>query len=426
MTATPLSILHLDMDAFYVAVEVQRDPTLAGRPVVVGGTGTRGVVASASYEARAFGVRSAMPTSRARRLCPDAVFLHGDHTRYGQVSAAVHRILRDVTPVVEPIALDEAFLDVSGSHRLLGDGPAIAAQLRRRVADDLGLTCSVGVATKKLLAKLASKAAKPRPRPGGVEPGPGVVVVEPDRELAFLHPHAVEALWGVGPRTLERLSRLGVETVGDLAALPEASLVAVLGAAHGAHLAALARGEDDRPVVAERAPKSIGHEETFARDLFDRRDVEVELVRLCDAVAARLRAHGLAGRTVTLKVRYGDFRTISRATTVPVPVDSGPAVLGAVRNLLADPAVDPGLGIRLLGVAVSGLGTGGARQLSFDEVDDAAWSLADRAVDEIRARYGADAIGPASVRGRAAPGRDLWGPAEGGAAAGAGDGPQRP
>jgi DNA polymerase-4 len=390
-----LPILHVDMDSFYVSVEVLRDPTLAGRPVVVGGTGRRGVVASASYEARVYGIRSAMPTARARHLCPEAVFIQGDHAQYRRVSAEIHRILSEITPIVEPIALDEAFLDVRGARRLFGDGPEIARLIRPRILDRTGLHCSVGVAANKLLAKLASEAAKPRVGRRGIEPGVGVVVIEREREIAFLHGHPVQALWGVGPTTLRRLERLGVRIVGDVARLPAATLEAAVGVAHGRHLAALARGEDDRPVEADRPPKSIGHEETFPDDVTDRRQLEVIVVRLADAVATRLRAHGVIGHTVTLKLRYGDFRTITRSTTLGAPVDDAVSISAAARGLLA--ALDVAAGIRLAGVAVSRLESNRERQLSLDE-REAGWTAASDAVDAIRARFGDDAIGPASVR----------------------------
>lgn len=431
VAAAARSILHVDMDAFFVACEVRRDPSLAGRPVVVGGAGERGVVAAASYEARRYGVHSAMPSVRARRLCPQAIFLHGDHRYYGEVSRQVRAILDDYTPLVEPIALDEAFCDVTGVARVHGTGEAIAHALRRRVGDELGLSCSVGVATTKLLAKLASEAAKPRARPEGVVAGRGVVVVAPGAELAFLHPHPVEALWGVGPATLARLARLGVTTVGELAALPLAAVVGALGASHGRHLHGLASGVDDRPVEPDRPLKSVGHEETFAVDLYDHDRLAAELARLVDSTASRLRAAGHAARTVTLKLRFGDFHTITRSHTLGDAVDTAIDIGDAARALLA--SVDVSAGVRLLGVSVSGLTVGATRQLSFGfddapaAVAPAAWDAATRAVDEVRRRFGHEAIVPAALAGPggvrvARPGEQAWGPGDG---APPGDGPGR-
>lgn len=409
------SILHLDMDAFYVAVEQLDDPTLAGRPVVVGGAGARGVVAAASYEARAYGIHSAMPSTRARRLCPSALFIPGRHGRYGEVSRTVMDVLCSVTPLVEPLSLDEAFLDVSGSRRLFGDGPAIAHLLRARVKDELGLDCSVGVAPRKLTAKLASEAAKPTPSPTGPIPGRGVVVVERAGELAFLHALPVGALWGVGPATRRRLDRFAVRTVGDLAAIPEATLVSALGAANGRHLHALAWARDERPVVVGGRPKSVGHEETYATDRHDHDALARELTRLADAVGARLRKAALAGRTVSIKVRFTDFRTITRSTTVAEAIDTGTAVARAARALLA--AVDPSPGVRLLGVSVSSLVEAEDRQLSLEGGGgDQGWTEATRAVDDVRARFGDAAIGPAALARRGAPlrtkqaGDTQWGP----------------
>jgi DNA polymerase IV len=391
------TILHVDMDSFYASVELLRRPELRGRPVVVGGSGDRGVVAAASYEARAFGIHSAMPSSRARRLCPHAVFLPGDHRHYAEVSERVMGIFRSMTPLVEPLSLDEAFLDVTGARRLHGDGPRIARSIRAAVLDQEGLTCSVGVAPTKLLAKLGSQAAKPRARLEGTDPGPGVVVVEPGGELAFLHPLPVQALWGVGPKTLEKMHRLGITTVGDLARTGRAALVASLGDAAGTHLHLLAQGHDPRPVEPHQRAKSIGHEETFARDHHRHETLHRELVRQCDAVASRLRAAGVSGRTVTLKVRFHDFRTITRSVTPGAPLDTAHALLEATDALLA--RVDPGPGVRLLGVHVSGLAEGAARQLSLEDLAGGSWDDASSAVDEIRARFGADAIVPASLAG---------------------------
>jgi DNA polymerase IV len=396
----PRVILHVDMDAFYVSVEIRRRPDLVGKPVVVGGTGPRGVIAAASYEARRYGVRSALPSVTAKRLCPHAVFLPGDHALYAEVSADVNRIFTSITPLVEPLSLDEAFLDVSGGLRLHGPGAVIAQTIRDRVWDELQLRCSVGVAPNKFLAKLASVAAKPIASPDGVRDGKGVVEVLPGRELEFLHPLPVQALWGVGPATLQRLQSLGVHTVADLADLDEASLVASVGAAHGHHLYQLAWGVDDRPVEVDRELKSIGHEETFATDRHTHDELLRELVRLSDAVAARLRTHGSGARTLTLKVRFAGFETITRSVTVAGSVSTAHGIVAAVEPLLQ--TVDASPGVRLLGVSASNFGTR-SQQLSLDDLfeeridDEHQWLLAEETVDAIRKRFGATAIGPASA-----------------------------
>jgi DNA polymerase-4 len=358
-----------------------------------------------------------MPSVRAKRLCPHALFLRGDYELYSDTIAKVHEIFQSVTPLVEPIALDEAFLDVTGARRRLGEGGEIAALIRSEVDTQLGLACSVGVAGTKLVAKLASEAAKPRVSPAGVRPGLGVKVVAPEHELAFLHSHPVQALWGVGPATLERLGRLGASTVGDLAAVPEASLVAALGQANGRHLHALANGVDARAVEPDRPLKSVGHEETFPSDLHSHGALERELVRLSDSVASRLRAQNLRGRTITIKVRFHDFRTITRASTVPHAVDTGPAILQAATMLLRD--LDVSSGVRLLGVSASGLTSRDVEQLTLgiDQDDDGAWDHASEAIDAIRRRFGPEAIAPASLTGPggvrvARRGAQQWGPNE--------------
>ena len=405
------TILHVDMDAFFVSVELRRRPELAGKPVVVGGTGPRGVVAAASYEARRFGVHSALPSAVARRRCPHAIFLPGDHALYGQVSAEVHEIFHRYTPLVEGLALDEAFLDVTGATRLFGEGVEIAGRIRDDIRDELDLSCSVGVAPNKFLAKLASVEAKPKALPERIVAGRGVVEVAPGHELEFLHPLPVRRLWGVGPVTLERLERLGVRTVRDLALLDERIVVNALGRAQGLHLLALARAIDDRPVETDREAKSIGHEETYPHDIVELDALERELVRLADAVASRLRHQGVGGRTITLKVRYAGFRTITRSVTLDAPIDTGPEIVAAVRPVLR--ALDLGPGIRLLGVSAGNLGEPN-RQLSLlDDVESP--SRAAGAVDEIRARFGAAAIGPASSVGTRGlrvvrKGAQQWGP----------------
>ena len=425
LDAPQLSILHLDMDSFYVAVEIVKDPSLAGKPVVVGGTGARGVVASASYEARAFGVRSAMPSARARRLCPEAIFIQGDHAAYGEASEQIHRILGSVTPVIEPIALDEAFLDVSAARQLFGSGRDIAWLLRERIQSELDLSCSVGVAAKKLFAKLASEDAKPTADRTGTRPGSGVRVIAPEEEISFLHSLPVRALWGVGPQTFERLKRLGVATIGDLAGLRKDLLLATFGQSHGTHLHELSHGIDPRPVQSERGVKSISHEQTFSNDLTDRREIDEAVVRLADAVAGRLRAAAVKAGTVQLKLRFADFSTITRSAKQPVGVDSGPGLARVVKQMLDQ--IDCGVGVRLLGVAGGSLHEHGemAVQLQLDAVQSAAdgatttdadndneeeWSSVSETIDEIRAKFGRHSIGPSPAVTTRAPGRDLWGP----------------
>ena len=407
------------MDAFFVSVELRRRPELRGRPVVVGGTGRRGVVAAASYEARRYGVFSAMPSSTARRLCPSAVFLPGDYPAYAAASCDVRVLFEAVTPHVEPLSLDEAFLDVTGARALLGDGATIGHRLRDDVQRQLELTCSVGVAANKFLAKLASVDAKPKAGPDGVRPGPGVFEIRPGDELAYLDPLPVQRLWGVGPATLSRLARMGVATVGDLGRLDPAAVVGSLGKAHGEHLLALAAGRDDRPVEIERAIKSISHEETFAHDLHEREDVHRELVRLTDAVSSRLRANALAARTFTLKIRDGGFVTITRTATLPGAVDTAAAILGATESMLDE--IDLAAGVRLLGLGAAKFAAP-AEQLRLDDVSEngqqpaaGRWSDASRAIDGVRARFGETAIGPASaVSGGAVrlvrTGTQQWGP----------------
>jgi DNA polymerase-4 len=390
-------ILHVDMDAFFVSVELRRRPELRDRPVVVGGTGRRGVVAAASYEARRYGVFSAMPSARARRLCPDAVFLPGDYDAYASASADVLTIFRGYTPLVEPISLDEAFLDVSSSLRLFGgSGRDVAERIRADVADRLGLTCSVGVAPNKFLAKMASVEAKPRAGPQGIDPGPGIFEVVPGGEVEYLHPLPVRRLWGVGPATHERLGRLGVTTIGDLATVTPAALRGVIGTAAATRLLDLAAGLDERPVEAERPLKSVSHEETFAFDLHERSELRTELVRLSDGVASRLRANGLAARTIALKLRDATFRTATRARTLPQPVDDARAITDVVHALLD--TVTPTGGVRLLGVVASKFAEP-AEQLQLDGFDavDGRPGDASRAIDRVRGRFGSEAIGPASA-----------------------------
>jgi len=388
-------MLHIDMDAFFVSVELLDRPELRGQPVVVGSAGGRGVVAAASYEARAYGVFSAMSSVQARRLCPHAVFLDGRHARYGEVSARVMSIFRSFTPLVEPISLDEAFLDVRPVRRLHGSSVDIATTIRSRVLDEEGLQCSVGIAPSKFVAKLASEFAKPRASVGGPIPGIGIKVVGDDELLAFLHPLPVNALWGVGPVTLGRLQRLGIGTIGQLAAMPPSVLITALGKSSGQHLHALANGIDEREVQPNKHMKSVGHEETFSVDHHQHATLERELVRLSDSVASRLRSGGVAGRTITLKIRFHDFQTVTRSITLGGATDSAQIIVQETKALLAK--IDPSAGVRLIGVSVSGLAAGASRQLSLDELEVGSWEDANLAVDAIRDRFGIGAIGPATL-----------------------------
>ncbi len=403
MSVNP-AILHVDLDAFYASVEQLADPSLRGRPVVVGGLGPRGVVAASSYEARKFGVFSAMPMSRARRACPQAAFIAPRFDAYQDASRDVMAILRSQTPLVEPISLDEAFLDVAAARRRSGTGPEIAVAIRAEILAATGLTASVGVATTKLLAKLASDLCKPD----------GLLVVEPGGELEFLHPLAVERLWGVGPATRRRLDRFGVRTVGDLAAVPEDALVGALGKASGHHLHALAWNRDDRAVEPNRELKSIGHEETFPVDVADPAALHAEAVRMADRVAARLREADRVARTVQLKLRFGDFRTITRSRTLPEPTELASEIAATAVELLE--RVDVSEGIRLLGVSVQQLEPADAVQTTLALDGDAGTPTpsgarerrvaAERSMEAVRARYGSDAVvsGPPRARRPEKPG----------------------
>jgi len=384
---TGCTILHVDMDAFYASVELIDRPELRGRPVIVGGGGSRGVVLSATYEARAFGVHSAMPMGRARRLCPRAVVLEPQHGRYSEVSRGVMEIFRSITPYVEPLSLDEAFLDVAGAVRRLGSPAAIATLIRNRVADEQQITCSVGVAATKFVAKLASGRAKPD----------GLLVVPGQETVAFLHGLSVGALWGVGERTEEVLARLGLRTVSDIAHTPVDTLKRALGDAVGTHLYELAWGHDPRKVVPEQVEKSIGAEETFPRDVDDPEVALREILRLAERVAARLRANDAVGRTVVLKVRFADFTTITRSRTLPEHTDVGRVVYATARDLFLRLGLDRAR-LRLVGVRVEGLApaSSGHRQLALDERPEG-WREAERAVDRASARFGAGVVRPATL-----------------------------
>jgi len=379
-------ILHVDLDAFYASVEVHKEQSLAGRPVVVAGSGNRGVVLSASYEARRFGIESAMPAMRARRLAPQAIFVPPDFESYRAYSNRFREILLAHTPLVEPISLDEAFLDVAGAVRLFGSPPEIGARIRSEVEGELGVTCSVGVAPNKFLAKVASTRAKPD----------GLLVVPADAVSEFLDPLPVGALWGAGERTVQTLSRLGVRTIGELAALPVEVLSRVLGEAHAQTLSELSRGADGRSVVPYEAPKSISHEETFDRDLDDDEEILRELLGLSHRVGARLREDGYVARTVVLKVRLANFTTLTRSRTLPEATDIAAHLYHVVAELyLRLPGARRR--IRLLGVQAAGLQSAGAHQLAL--LRGERWGDLERTVDRIERRFGPGAALPATLLG---------------------------
>ena len=376
------TILHVDMDAFYASVSLRNHPELQGTPVIVGCGGTRGVVLSATYEARALGVHSAMPMSRARRIAPQAVILEPDHRMYAQVSRNVMALFSSITPLVEPLSLDEAFLDVSGALRRLGAPAAIGELIRARVHDEQQITCSVGVATTKFVAKLASTRAKPD----------GMLIVPAGKVIEFLHPLPVGALWGVGERTEEQLTRLGLRTVADLANTPVSTLKRALGPAAGQHLHDLSWGRDDRSVTPHEPDKSMGNETTFPHDIDDPEVIHAYLLQLSDQVAGRLRSAGYVGRTIALKIRFSDFSTISRSRTLSHPTDVGKEIYDTARGL-SDALGLQRVRIRLVGIRVEGLAgaEGAPAQLLLGEPEHGRRD-AEVAIDGLRARFGDAAV----------------------------------
>ncbi len=373
------------MDAFYAAVEVLDDPRLTGRPLVVGGRGPRAVVSTASYEARRFGIRSGMPVSTARRLCPEAVILPVRPARYRQVSAVIMDIFHRYTPLVEPLSLDEAFCDVTASRRLFGPAPEIARKIKEEVRQETGLTVSAGMATSKLVAKIASDQEKPD----------GLTVVEPGTEREFLAPLPLGRLWGAGPKTVGRLAELGITTIGDLARLSRSYLTTRFGKA-GHYLYQACRGIDPRPVVPHRPPKSVGHEETFAQDIRDGERLTAILLDLCGRVGRRLRQAGKKAGTVAVKVRYADFSTITRSKRLPTPTSDQQTLYRQARRLLdrTDAGIRP---VRLLGVTAGDLVTGGQGQLALFATQEERAERLNRALDELAVRHGDKAPLPARL-----------------------------
>ncbi|MGI8696103.1 MAG: DNA polymerase IV [Mycobacteriales bacterium] len=394
---TGCPILHVEMDAFFASVEIRRRPELAGKPVIVGGTRTRGVVCSATYEARRFGVHSAMSTARAVRLCPQAIVLPTDHHSYGEASREVMAVFGEITPRVEPLSMDEAFLDVEGARRRIGPPARIAALIRTRIRTELSLPCSVGVAATKFVAKVASARCKPD----------GLLVVPRDGAVAFLHSLPATALWGVGPRTNEALQRIGVRTIADLALIPPARLASAVGAAASGHLHELAWGRDPRVVHARDPEVSIGAEETFGTDLFDRAAIDRELLRLASRTARRLRAGNHRARTVSIKVRLADFTTLTRSRTMPAATDTDRQVYAIARELydVLDRAGTPAGhgGVRLLGVRVEGIIDAEEPEQMLLGERAVGWREADRAADAAVRRFGSDAVGPAVLLPSRAP-----------------------
>ncbi|MFN0249363.1 MAG: DNA polymerase IV [Kofleriaceae bacterium] len=376
------TILHVDLDAFYAAVEQRDDPSLRGKPVLVGGSVRRGVVASCSYEARAFGIKSAMPMAEAMRRCPKAIVVRHRMDRYVEASKTFFDILGDFSPEVEGLSLDEAFLDCTGSERLLGDGRAIGTAIKKRVQGELSLVASVGVAPIKFAAKIASDIDKPD----------GLRIVPPDGMLAFLHPLPMTRLWGVGEATRQVLASLGLATIGDVARYPEAALVARLGAIGGTHIAALARGEDHREVTSEHDQVSFGHRETFEDDIDDKGELAVILLDQADRVAARLRSAQMRARSVVLAIKYDDFREISRRMTLDAPTSDGGVLARTAIELLSDKVViEPrkGARARLCGLSATNLERRDApRQLGFDEQARARGERLGDAIDKVSAKFG--------------------------------------
>jgi len=386
--ASGCHILHVDMDAFYASVEIRDRPDLAGKPVIVGGLSGRGVVLSATYEARAFGVRSAMPMSRARRLCPQATVIPPRHALYSAVSKEIMAVFGAVTPLVQPLSLDEAFLDVSGATRLLGSPVTIGQLIRQQVAEQQHITCSVGIAPTKFLAKLASVHCKPD----------GLLVIPVDGALEFLHPLPVSALWGVGERTGQMLARLGLRTVGDIARTPLGALEGEVGKAAAAHLHALACGRDDRGVETSVAEKSVGAEETFDVDVTDPAVIRRELLRLSRRTTRALRGSGFAARTVVVKLRKADFTTITRSKTLPEATSETQRIYATACALYEASGLSGQARLRLVGVRATGLVPAGsaATQLALGE-HGASWRDAESALDRISGRFGPDAVRPAAL-----------------------------
>ncbi len=380
------TILHVDMDAFFASVEERDNPALKGRAVVVG-SGVRGVVSAANYEARKFGIHAAMPVGRAKRLAPHAIFVPPNMSRYSEVSTHIMEIFRSVTPLVEPLSLDEAFLDVTGAKRLLGSGREIAKSIREKIEASQGITCSVGIATSKFIAKLASGRCKPN----------GMLEIAHDRVLEFLHPLPVNTIWGVGPKTNEELAKLGLLTVADIANTPRQTLIRALGQVSGASLYELSWGRDYREVIPEEIDKSISAAETFDTDIEDQEIILREFLRLTEKATYRMREKDFSARTISIKVRFADFKTITRSKTLPLPLSATHEVFEVVKALFLALKLDRAR-VRLVGVRLDGFedGVDGTEQLILGEREKG-WRQATAAIDRASARFGQGSVRPARL-----------------------------
>ena len=381
------NILHIDMDAFFASVELRERPELVGKPMIVGHAGNRGVVLSATYEARALGVHSAMPMSRAIRMAPQAVIIEPTHSKYMDVSKQVMEIFDSITPLVQPLSVDEAFLDVSGAIRLMGSPAQIGALIRARVRDEQGITCSVGISSTMFVAKLATNYAKPD----------GLHVVPADGIIEFLHPLPIGALWGVGKKTAEQLHRLGMKTVADIAHTPLNTLIKIVGEASGRHLHDLAWGRDLRVVTPEQAERSISNERTFDTDIDDPEVLHAQILDLSEKVASRLRAAGLVGRTVSIKVRFSDFTTVTRSKSLAANTDVSREIYATARSLYNALHLAR-VRVRLVGVKIEGLVTleSSPIQLSFQE-RESGWREAEQVMDQAEEKFGLHSIRPARL-----------------------------
>jgi DNA polymerase-4 len=384
MAAVKQTIIHCDMDAFYASVAELDDPSLRGKPVVVG-AGIRGVVLSANYPARKYGIRAAMPVGRAKRMAPNAIFVTPDHHRYAEISAKVMEIFESFTPYVEPLSLDEAFMDVTGAQKLLGTPREIGQAIRKRVHEECGITCSVGIASNKFIAKLASGHCKPN----------GLLEIPDDRVISFLHPLPVRDLWGVGPKTAEQLERLGLKQISDIANTPLETLKRALGDAIGEHLYELSWGRDYRTVVVDDPEQSIGANETFSYDMDDPEAILREYLKLTERASTRLRNRNLFAKTISITVRFADFKTITRSKTLPLPISSTHEIYQVVKELYLALNLDRAR-LRLVGVSLSNLKDEAPEQLMLGQREKG-WREAESAIDKAAARFGEKSVRPARL-----------------------------